>query len=187
MKIIGLVCSLLLSITAFAEEKVPCGLTGTVDERIADCSPPPKPIFVLVTLTSRGHKVWKDTKTGVLWSEVFPHQMTNFDAEKTCASGSVPEIGGVPGKWILPTRSDFEAALQNDINSAFGFYDNLWTSDIVYFKQDNEAEQQEDPGDPGDFFWSYNFSGYNFGDSRGVRFLESHRSHSLGFLCISRP
>ena len=97
---------------------LPCGLKGTVDERIKDCSyqsnPDKKKAFTLVSRSKDFHEVYKDTATGLLWSDRLPH-MSQISAQTACNS-NVKEVSGISDvTWRLASIEDFKKAEQNGI------------------------------------------------------------------------
>lgn len=101
----------------------PCGLTGSVTERIKDCSQEndaEKGAFVLVTRTRQLKTVYLDKVLGILWSNKLPERMSHFDAEKTCRSVLNDELGGITEVlWELPDAYDFTSAYANGMRKAF--------------------------------------------------------------------
>lgn len=59
---------------ALAIEITPCGLSGTLDERIQNCQSvgSQKPGFILVSQDSSGHYLVLDQKTNLIWSQHLP-------------------------------------------------------------------------------------------------------------------
>lgn len=102
-------------------QKLPCGLKGSVDERIKDCSyqlTSETEGFVLVTRSKDFKEVHKETSTGLLWSDRLPNYMTHYNAEKACNS-SLKEVAGVEGvTWRLPSIDEYKEAEKNGIRKA---------------------------------------------------------------------
>lgn len=100
MKIIILIC-LLLSCSAFGS--VPCGLSGSIEERIQDCSlneDSAKWGFILVTRMKNLEEIWKNQKSRLIWSDPLSDYMNQPDAIKACQNF---EAAGIPkGSWRLP-------------------------------------------------------------------------------------
>ena len=112
----------------------PCGLTGTVDDRIKDCSYQESSTnggFVLVTRTKEFKEVQKDTKSGLLWGDRLPTTMSYDDAMKACKA-NLAEVGGVvSGTWRLPTIEEYKDANINGIRTALpNMYDWWWSSSV---------------------------------------------------------
>jgi hypothetical protein len=103
-------------------QKFPCGLKGSVDERIKDCSyqlTSENAGFVLVTRTKEFKEVHKETKTGLLWGDRLPSIMNHYSAEKACNAG-LAEVAGINGggTWRLPSKEEYEEAEKNGIRKA---------------------------------------------------------------------
>lgn len=91
------------------EEKLPCGLTGSIDERIKDCNSV-KGWFALVTRTENLKEVHMDSKTGLLWSDRLASTMTHYNAEKVC-SAKLEEVGKINEvEWRLPSKEEYVGA-----------------------------------------------------------------------------
>ena len=118
-----------------------CGLVGSIDERIEDCSHKnrsKKEGFVLVThkwdLNSAGEEngyyaeVYKDLSTGRLWSSPQQYKSNHFLALTLCKEG-MREGAGIPGvKWRLPTISEYKEADKSGIRELPEMNDHYWTS-----------------------------------------------------------
>lgn len=93
-------------------KKRPCGLKGSVEERILDCSMQPdsdREGFVLVARTTDDKEVYRDS-SGVIWAERLQERKDYYDAERSCKEG-IPETAGITGlKWRLPTFEEYKAA-----------------------------------------------------------------------------
>ncbi|MGE3610356.1 MAG: DUF1566 domain-containing protein [Bacteriovoracaceae bacterium] len=99
-------------------QKIPCGLKGSVDERIKDCSyelTSEKEGFVLVTRSKDFKEVHKEVSTGLLWSDRLPSTMTQYSAEKACKA-DLKEVAGIAGvTWRLPSKEEYEQAEKSGI------------------------------------------------------------------------
>lgn len=102
-------------------QKFPCGLKGSVDERIKDCSyqlTSEKEGFVLVTRSKDFKEVHKEVSTGLFWSDRLPKTMDHYSAEKACNS-SLKEVAGISGvTWRLPSIDEYKEAEKNGIRKA---------------------------------------------------------------------
>ena len=120
-------------VTATSYEKVPCGLKGSVSERIQNCSflsIQEKNGFFLVTRTEEFKEIHKDTKTGLLWGDRLPSKMDHYHAEKACHS-SLKEVAGISGvTWRLPSIDEYKEAEKNGIRQAVPNMDRyiFWSS-----------------------------------------------------------
>lgn len=87
-----------------------CGLEGTINQRIEDCSyvQPTAPYRLsLVTRTQEGKEVYLDEDFNVLISDKLAGTMNFEDAKKACRKIQ-PEMGNLPGLvWKLPSIADF--------------------------------------------------------------------------------
>jgi hypothetical protein len=99
----------------------PCGLHGSVDERIRDCSyqlTSEKEGFVLVTRTKEFKEVHKEIKTGLLWGDRLPSRMNHYNAEKACKA-DLDEVAKLSGlTWRLPSIEEYEEAEKSGIRKA---------------------------------------------------------------------
>jgi hypothetical protein len=99
-------------------QKFPCGLKGSVEERIKDCSyqlTSEKDGFVLVTRSKDFREVYKEVSTGLIWSDTLPKMMKYSTARNACNS-SLQEVAGVSGlTWRLPSIDEFKEAEKNGI------------------------------------------------------------------------
>ncbi|MFP5387376.1 MAG: DUF1566 domain-containing protein [Bacteriovoracia bacterium] len=116
------------------KQNFPCGLEGSVEERIKDCSfqlTSEKEGFVLVTRTKDFKEVHKEVSTGLLWSDRLPSTMNHYDAEKACMADP-KEFAGISGvTWRLPSIKEYEQAEKNGIRKALpNMNDWFWSSSI---------------------------------------------------------
>lgn len=114
-----------------------CGTQGTVDERIQDCSSS-KGGFVLVARTESGKEVYKELKTGLLWSDSLPYSMSYYDAQGACNSGleEFAEISGVT--WRLPSIYEYKKADEDGIRKALPNMNSwFWSSSVYRYYSDN--------------------------------------------------
>jgi len=113
---------------------------GGVEERIADCarvfvsratrvfpnkegSSDPldrddKAVWRLVTRTSNGRQVWRDELTGLIWSDSSAEKLEFADSSRTCtnaAQRSLDITGGLAIGWRLPTRTEYETAIDHKV------------------------------------------------------------------------
>lgn len=112
----------------------PCGLKGSIKERIQDCRPSAKvdDEFQLVVRTQEGHEVYQGRRTGVIWSADLgkkPMNYLNSKVGKICSTAR-PEFGGIEGKWILPPVQRYIQALKYGIQTSLPGLDrqDYWTS-----------------------------------------------------------
>jgi hypothetical protein len=98
-----------------------CGLKGSVNQRIKNCSSQlnsEKAGFVLVTRSKDFHEVHKEISTGLLWSERLSSYSDHFRALKICRA-NLKEMAGLKVlDWRLPSIEEFEQAEKNGIRRA---------------------------------------------------------------------
>ena len=112
--------SLCSAATAWAG--APCGLSGSIESRIANCneSRGVDGEFQLVTRTRGGAEVYMGYRTGVIWSADLPGPMNYLrDGAEDICDGNHPEFGGLTNlEWKLPEVGRYIQALDYDIQSA---------------------------------------------------------------------
>lgn len=119
---------LFLLTSAFAK---PCGLQGSIEERIKDCAQT-KGNFALVAVTEKGHEIYKDIKSGFIWGGRIPIDFNHYGSQKACSE----DISGyeilASMKWRLPTIREFETAAANGMKAALPNMDHwFWSSTPV--------------------------------------------------------
>jgi hypothetical protein len=108
-----------------------CGMKGSVEERIQDCNKK-NGLFALVTTTKEGHEVYKDLRSGLLWSERLPLQMSHYDAEKACKSELAELVKLSEFTWKLPSIYEYKEAERNGIRKALTNMKYwFWSSSLV--------------------------------------------------------
>lgn len=124
--------SLLFSFELLAK---PCGLTGTIQERIKDCNIT-KGNFVLVVQTENNLEFYKDLKTGLIWGSRIISDFNHYGSHKACDE----EISGYQIlsslKWRLPTIREFEVAAVNGMKASLPNMEySYWSSTPVKRKR----------------------------------------------------
>ena len=135
--------------------KHPCGLSGSIEKRIKDCSEQESSkngSFVLVTRTKKLKEIHKDTKSGLLWGDFLsgryhlpsgryklPREIYYDNAIDACKADHT-EVGGVSMKWRLPTIEEYKAADINGIRTALSEIDDLWWSSSSATDQSEVSE-----------------------------------------------
>lgn len=115
---------LLMIQNAFAN---PCGLSGSVDERMKECNLV-KGNFSLVMKTETGLEVYKDTKSGLIWGDRIGFEFNHYGSQKSCGNEN-PEATLLPIKWRLPTIREFEQSAANGLKAALPKITySFWTS-----------------------------------------------------------
>jgi hypothetical protein len=117
-------------------QKFPCGLKGSVDERIKDCSyqlTSETEGFVLVTRSKDFKEVHKEVSTGLLWSDRLPSTMSHYSAEKACKA-DLKEVAGISGvTWRLPSIDEYKEAEKNGIRKALPNMNYwFWSSSVLH-------------------------------------------------------
>lgn len=129
---------LLSSLSTFAAEE--CGLKGSIEDRIRDCSYTQKEDFMLVTrIKARKHtfEVYKDLRTNLLWSDTNqPTDMNYRNAMNACEYYVHAEMGFIKDvNWELPTINMWKEAERSGIKSLPNMKNFFWSS----------TEKREDP------------------------------------------
>lgn len=110
----------------------PCGLVGSIDERVLDCSnqtDSQKEGFILVTRKNDFSEVYRELTTGLLWGDELPSQASYLFAAKSCETYASDDSTLSKLSWRLPTKEEFEAAEKNGIRKDLPNMDSLfWTS-----------------------------------------------------------
>ncbi len=104
-----------------SSEKLPCGLSGSVEERISDCSgqeSSSKGEFILVTRTKEFKEIHKDRRSGLLWGDRLPSDMSHSNSKKACNSSLSEVIYIIGTAWRLPTKEDYKEAELDGIRKA---------------------------------------------------------------------
>jgi hypothetical protein len=104
---------LMTSVIATADRSHgPCGLRGSIDDRIAECNTGRPGPWWLVTRTDLSHEVWQDDKTKTLWSELIESNLPLEDHERLCTHSTTFEARGriTSPHWDLPNADDYKAS-----------------------------------------------------------------------------
>lgn len=125
----------------------PCGLTGSVSERIADCNESRVThngwTWRLVTRTDRGNEVWMEPTDTVLWGDeiltvnpVMKGLMSYRQSLSACGC-DLDENGKLwTMTWCLPTSNDYERANQRGMREVLPNISNeFWTETSYYAPQ----------------------------------------------------
>ena len=104
-----------------------CGHKGTIEERIAECAET-KGNFAQVYSDEKGREVYKDLKTGLIWSDRISNDFNQYGSQKACSEGfELDELSEF--KWRLPKLAEYEEAARNGIKASFSNMDHAyWTS-----------------------------------------------------------
>jgi hypothetical protein len=129
MKIL-IILSILFLNSAWAD---PCGITGSVDERIKSCNST-KGNFALVVRDEKGLEVYKDLKSGLLWGDRISVDFNHYGSQKACSTDLVEAELLKDVHWRLPTIHEFESGAAHGMKLALPHMDHgFWTS--TPFKQ----------------------------------------------------
>jgi hypothetical protein len=152
MKNFFVFCVLIFASNSYSDENsTPCGLKGTIAQRIKNCSKYPDSVkesqakfgegFYLVTryrdLKSFSVKeIYKEFSTGLLWSPFLSQDMDHHKALTACKS-DLAEISGITEvSWGLPTVKEFKQANKSDIRNAHRMlvesneFTMIWVTDL---------------------------------------------------------
>lgn len=118
-------------------QTAPCGLRGSVDERIKDCSyqrTSNRGNFVLVTRSKAFKEVYKDLSSGLLWSDRLVGTTQHGGALKACR-GDLNEVAGLSKfEWKLPSIENYKEADKNGIRKALpNMNDTFWSSSVRFY------------------------------------------------------
>ncbi len=115
--------------------KRPCGLFGSINQRIEDCSYQyfGREYIVLVTRTLDQKEIYKDLITGIIWSDRLPSRVRLPVALNICKNHRIPELGYMNLNWRLPKIGEWEAQfprLQSNLPNMYGdgFDYHFWSS-----------------------------------------------------------
>lgn len=127
MRFLILFC-LTFSASVWAE---PCGLEGTLEERIKSCNLT-KGEFALVARTATGVEIFKDLKSGLIWGDRITSDFNHYGSAKACDE-TIPEAGILKDlKWRLPSVREFEDAAIHGMKTALSrMHYHFWTSTQV--------------------------------------------------------
>lgn len=95
----------------------PCGLQGTVEERVKDCAQT-KGNFVLVAATEKGLEIYKDIKSGLIWGSRIVSDFNHYGSQKACSEAVSDYLAISTMKWRLPTIKEFEDAYVHGMKAA---------------------------------------------------------------------
>ena len=114
------------------EVKYPCGLRGTIEERIDDCKLQNNN-FVLVTRTEKQKEVYQDLRTGLLWSHRF--ERMNYDNASDACDDDAAETGYLPGiSWSLPSQDEYKDAEKHGIRWSMPDMQTIFWTDTSHRK-----------------------------------------------------
>lgn len=131
MRILFLLPFLIMS-TAFAK---PCGLAGTIDERIKECAVT-KGEFVQVTVTEKGTEFYKDMKSKLIWGGRIPTDFNHYGSQKACTDEIAEYQVLNTLKWRLPTINEFEQSAAHGMKAALPNSEySFWSSTPVKRKR----------------------------------------------------
>lgn len=103
-KLLITVCSIISLTSSAYADKIPCGLTGSIDERTFDCSHiegSEKGVFKLVSRTNTLKEVWWDTYEGLIWSDAV------YTAMGGTISSDSDETSHIQSSWHPATLKNY--------------------------------------------------------------------------------
>lgn len=116
------------------DKKSACGLKGTIEARIADCSlqgDALKGNFQLVSRNFEMQEVRLDLLSNLLWGDDLKEPMDHYDAQIQCLAGEQMN-NGMNLEWRLPSVEEFRFAAEHNIDSILKEETaTYWTSNIV--------------------------------------------------------
>lgn len=148
---------LLFSAPIFASS--PCGLEGSIEERIKNCNHA-KEHFVLVMRDEKGQEVYKDIKSNLIWGDRISIDFNHYGSQKACDSIEhvLKDLS-----WRLPTISEFEAAASHGMKAALPRLNHsYWTSTPVKIKR--RGRRNKNPAQ--NFIWDATAEVSETGDLR---------------------
>jgi hypothetical protein len=124
------------------DQKFPCGLKGSVEERIESCSThynSKKENFVLVARTENFKEVYKELSLKLLWSDRLPNKMNHLLAETACNS-SLEEVAGITDvTWELPSIDQYENSVEGGIRRVLPDMVHWFWSSTRYYREHDMA------------------------------------------------
>lgn len=113
----------------------PCGLQGTIEERIKDCNTV-KGNFVLVAVSEKGNEFYQDSKSKLIWGNRISTDFNHYGSQKACTD-AVAEYHVLPSlKWRLPTIREFEESAIHGMKAALPQMEHsYWSSTPVKTKR----------------------------------------------------
>lgn len=122
----------LFATSAFAK---PCGLQGTVEERIKDCAQV-KGTFALVALSEKGIAIYEDLKSKLIWGDRIAMDFNQYGSQKACSGEASEYLVLTSLKWRLPTIRELEEAAAHGIKAALpNMEHSYWSSTPVLTKK----------------------------------------------------
>lgn len=107
---------LLLLIDVSLAGVVPCGKEGSLEERIKSCNLT-KENFILVSRSEDGLEIYKDSKSGLIWSDRIRMDFNHFGSFKACAGESPALTLFKDLKWRLPSIREYEEAAERGMKT----------------------------------------------------------------------
>lgn len=113
----------------------PCGLEGSIEDRIKECAQA-KGDFALVATTDKGSEFYQDTKSKLIWGNRISTDFNHYGSQRACST-EVSEYGALTNlKWRLPTIREFESAAAHGMKAALPEMDRFyWSSTPVKTKR----------------------------------------------------
>lgn len=108
----------------------PCGLQGTIEERMKDCAVT-KENFALIYNDDKGVEVYQDLKSKLIWGSRLMMDFNHYGSAKACADA--PEATALKEmRWRLPTVKEFEKSASHGMKAILPNMNRwFWTSTPV--------------------------------------------------------
>lgn len=109
----------------------PCGLQGSIEERVKECAQA-KGNFALVSATEKGLEIYKDIKSGLLWGSRIVSDFNHYGSQKACTEAISDYVVLNSLKWRLPTIRELEDAYVHGMKASVPNTDRAyWSSTPV--------------------------------------------------------
>lgn len=127
--------TLLIMILAGHTWAKPCGLEGTIEERIRNCNFS-KGEFVLTVRDEKGTEIYKELKTGLFWGDRIPTDFNHYGSQRACNNDLLEDKLLKEVKWRLPSIREFEVAASHGMKESLPrMIHTFWTSTPVRSKR----------------------------------------------------
>jgi hypothetical protein len=115
-----------------SEQISSCGLQGSIDERIDDCSKKRnknrKNFSLVARFKKDSQEIYKELSTGLLWSYRLSNAMDQYNAEKVCLEDFQDQAGIESVSWRLPSIHEYRKAEESNIRDLPDMHYWFWSS-----------------------------------------------------------